>query len=353
MNMIGKCASILVLSGTIGAAHAQSSLTLYGLVDAGVTYLNNTVSPSGAHGALVQFTSGSSQGDRWGLTGREDLGGGMKVIFTLENGFQLSNGALAQSGLEFNRAAFVGLDSSYGTLTMGRQYDFIGDVFPAYAIAGNTASGVLSWGIPTYSAGGYTLDNRLWGDPVDNSVKYLSPTFAGFSFGAMYGFGNVAGSLGTKSSQNFIVSYNAGALSASVSYFKQHNSTADSNLTEYAGGTTYAIGPAHIFGYVTDVQLSGGTKPRATTYEGGMSYLLRPDLSVGGGFQFQHRNNGVGSANQFTVGADYFLSKRTDLYLVGALAHDHGHGAQIEAALGLPSSTAVQTALRVGIRHKF
>nr|WP_254617339.1 hypothetical protein [Burkholderia metallica] len=84
-----------------------------------------------------------------------------------------------------------------------------------------------------------------------------------------------------------------------------------------------------------------------------MTYFVRPDISLGAGFQFQQRNNGVGSANQVTIGADYFISKRTDVYFVGALAHDHAHGAQIEAALGSPSSTSFQTAARIGIRHKF
>lgn len=166
----------------------------------------------------------------------------------------------------FNRAAFVGLDGRFGTLTLGRQYDFIGDIFPAYSIAGNTAAGILGWGIPAYAAGGYTLDNRLWGDNVNNSVKYLSPTISGFSVGAMYGFGNVAGSLGTNSSMNFLLNYSQGGLAASLSYFKQHNATRSANLTEYAGGATYSLGKAQIFGVATDVQSSSGTKARALTY---------------------------------------------------------------------------------------
>ncbi|WP_321893250.1 porin [Paraburkholderia tropica] len=347
MQCIAGCVTVVC-----GAAHAQSSVTLYGLMDAGVTYTNNAVSSTG-HGALVQFASGSSQGDRWGVTGKEDLGGGLSAIFTLESGFQLSNGGLAQSGLLFNREAYVGFNGYFGTLTVGRQYDFIGDIFPAYSIAGNTAAGILAWGLPAYAAGGYTLDNRLWGDNINNSVKYLSPVISGFSAGAMYGFGNVAGSMGTNSSMNFLLNYSHGGLAASLSYFKQHNATDYANLTEYAGGASYSLGRAQIFGVVTDVQLSSGTKVRAVTYDGGATYFLRPDLSLGAGFQFQDRNNGVASANQVTIGADYFISKRTDVYFVGALAHDHGYGAQIEAALGSPSSTDFQTAARVGIRHKF
>jgi predicted porin len=335
-----------------GSAFAQSSVTLYGLLDAGVTYTNNVVTATG-HGANVQFISGSSQGDRWGLKGSEDLGGGLKAIFVLEGGFVLSNGQLGQGGLLFGRQAFVGLGSNWGTVTLGRQYDFIGEYLPAFAVGANTPAGLLAWSLPAYAAGGYTLDNRVWGDEINNTVKYLSPTIAGFTFGAMYGFGNVAGSLGTDSSTNFYLSYDHGPFSAALSYLSIHNATSTANSTEYAGGASYMIGKARLFALITDVQLSSGTKPRATTYEGGVAYQIIPDVSLAGGYQYQHRNNDLGSANQFTLSADYFLSKRTDVYIVGALGHDHAFGAQVQAAYGGPSSTDVQTAVRIGIRHKF
>lgn len=335
-----------------GSAFAQSSVTLYGLMDAGITYTNNVVTSTG-HGSNVQFVSGSAQGSRWGLKGSEDLGGGLKAVFRLENGYDIGSGKLGQGGLEFGRQAYAGMSSDWGTLTAGRQYDFIGDILPAYAIGAMTPAGLLAWSLPAYAAGGYTLDNRVWGDQVNNSVKYLSPTFAGFTFGAMYGFGNVAGSVGTDSSSNFILSYERGAFSASLAYMSIHNATVSANSREFAGGAAYNVGKARLFALVTDVQLSSGSRARATTYEGGATYLLDPQLSLGSGFQYQHRNNGLGSANQFVLSADYFLSKRTDVYLVGALAHDHAFGAQAQAALGGPSSTDAQTAVRVGIRHKF
>jgi predicted porin len=335
-----------------GSAFAQSSVTLYGLMDAGVTYTNN-VSTSTSHGAAVQFISGSSQGDRWGLKGSEDLGGGLKTVFVLEGGFVLSNGELGQGGLLFGRQAYVGLSSNWGTLTLGRQYDFIGDFMPAYAIGANTPAGLLAWSLPAYAAGGYTLDNRVWGDEINNTVKYISPNIAGFTLGGMYGFGNVAGSIGTDSSTNFYVSFDHGPFSAAVSYLSIHNATSTANTTEYAGGASYNLGPARFFGMITDVQLSSGTKQRATTYEGGMLYQITPALALAGGYQFQHRNNDLGSANQFTLSADYYLSKRTDVYIVGALGHDYAFGSQVQAAYGSPSSTDVQTAVRVGIRHKF
>jgi len=344
--------AVMILSGSCGIACAQSSITLYGLMDAGVTYTNNVVSGN-SHGSNWQFVSGSSQGDRWGMRGTEDLGGQLHIDFVLENGYQLSNGALGQGGLEFGRQAYVGMSGPWGALTLGRQYDFVGDQMPAYAVASNTPAGLLAWSLPAYAAGGYALDNRVWGDQVDSAVKYVTPTFAGFSAGAMFGFGNTPGSVARSSTSSFIVNYANGPLSASAAYYGQHDVSGGGNLREWAGGVAYNMGAARLFALVTDVQLSAGDQPRATTVEGGLSYTVTPFVVLGGGAQYQKRNRGLGSANQFTLTADYSFSKRTDVYAVAALAHDHAFGAQVQAALGDPSSSNTQAGVRVGVRHRF
>lgn len=119
------------------AAHAQSSVTLYGLIDAGITYTNN----QGGHSAW-QETSGSINGSRWGLRGTEDLGGGLKAIFTLENGFGINNGTLKQNGREFGRQAFVGLaHDGFGSLTLGRQYDSVVDYLGPLSLTGTQYGG--------------------------------------------------------------------------------------------------------------------------------------------------------------------------------------------------------------------
>src|SRR5471030_1989290 len=102
-----KTLMVAALTGVCAtAAQAQSSVTLYGLIDAGITYTNNQHDHSN-----WQMTSGQVNGSRFGLRGSEDLGGGLKAIFTLENGFNIDNGKLGQNGLEFGRQAFVGLSS--------------------------------------------------------------------------------------------------------------------------------------------------------------------------------------------------------------------------------------------------
>jgi len=104
-----------VLGAFAGAAHAQSSVTLYGIIDGGFTYVNKTggnVAGTGNATKNISLNSGNLQGSRWGLKGAEDLGGGLKAIFVLESGFNVNNGMSAQGGRLFGRQAYVGLSSA-------------------------------------------------------------------------------------------------------------------------------------------------------------------------------------------------------------------------------------------------
>src|SRR5580658_8842220 len=102
---------------------AQSSVTLYGVIDEGINYTSNV-----GGNREFEMVSGYAQGSRWGLKGSEDLGGGLKAVFQLENGFNANSGTLAEGGRLFGRQAYVGLsDDKYGTITIGLQYDSVVD----------------------------------------------------------------------------------------------------------------------------------------------------------------------------------------------------------------------------------
>lgn len=114
-------------------SNAQSSITLYGVVDVGVNYSSNTQTGIGANGApkgasqvyMADGLAGGKMGSRWGLRGSEDLGDGTHAVFALENGCSINNGAFAQGGAEFGRQAWVGLENDrLGTVSLGRQYEF-------------------------------------------------------------------------------------------------------------------------------------------------------------------------------------------------------------------------------------
>src|SRR6201996_901658 len=209
--------SLAVLGGA-GAAHAQSTVTLYGLIDAGITYTSNQ---GGAHN--VQETSGAVNGSRWGLRGSEDLGGGLKAIFTLENGFSGATGKLGQNGLEFGRQAFVGLSSDqYGAVTLGRQYDSVVDYLAPLALTGTGSGG-------TQAAHPFDNDNLDNSFRINNSIKYSSVNYGGFKFGTLYGFSNSAGNFSTNRAYSVGATYNYGPFNFAAAYLQLNNSGTDLN----------------------------------------------------------------------------------------------------------------------------
>ena len=163
------------LSAIAGVAHAQSSVTLYGIAD---VYLGQKSSKTTTAGVEVKqpsqtvIDSGGLNGSRWGLRGSEDLGGGMKAVFQLESGFDISNGAGAP-GVLFDRQAFVGLSGGFGTVSLGRQYT-------AYDTLRGATNNVFD---STFAATGGAWANGVadYSNRVNNSISYASPSFGGFS----------------------------------------------------------------------------------------------------------------------------------------------------------------------------
>ena len=182
--------AMAALGAMAGVAHAQSSVTLYGLVDAYIgqtsRQVDSTIIASRVAKLKQNVVNGSGQNNsRWGLRGTEDLGGGMKALFVLEGGFQPDTGAFAtisnQGGGLFGRQAWVGLSSGFGTVGLGRQYPAYDDLRGATNMIydSNFATTAAVWG-----TGVQDYQNRS-----SNSIKYTSPDFAGFSGAVTYGLG--------------------------------------------------------------------------------------------------------------------------------------------------------------------
>lgn len=139
----------LIALATIGAlsgvAHADSNVTVYGVVDAAVRTANNQ---NASGDSLNSVGNGLLQGNRLGFKGQEDLGGGLKAVFQLESGFNIGDGTAAQNGATFSRNATVGLsDAKLGTLTIGRQNNLAYDTLIAtdvYGVANNVAVAVIN-----------------------------------------------------------------------------------------------------------------------------------------------------------------------------------------------------------------
>ena len=166
----------------VGAASAQSSVTLYGRIDASIGNVKTTTAGVTVADPGVMIRSGGHTGSRWGLRGSEDLGGGLKANFTLEQGFNIDDGT-ASSARQFHRQAFVGLSGGFGSLNVGRQYDITDNMYGLYDPTGYSG----------YSAMGYAFNVGCGtggsGDCVgrqDNSVMYTTPSMGGFSVAAMW-----------------------------------------------------------------------------------------------------------------------------------------------------------------------
>jgi GBP family porin len=366
--------------GAAGAAHAQSSVTLYGLIDAGITYTNNQ---GGSRN--IQETSGAVNGSRWGLRGSEDLGGGLKAIFTLENGFSITNGKLGQNSLEFGRQAFVGLSSDrYGAVTLGRQYDSVVDYLAPLALTGTSSGG-------TQFAHPFDNDNLDNSFRINNSVKYSSVNYGGLKFGALYGFSNDSGGFATNRAYSLGTSYNYGPLNVAAGYMELNSAgttlnssgavTSDATFAAgtqrtYGAGLNYAFGQATVGFVFTQTHLDNATgigasasgtssgltltsgSARFTNYEVNGRYNITPAWSLSGAYTFTdaHLDGVSPKYNQVSLQTAYALSKRTDVYLMGVYQHvsDTGDSGLTADINGLSaSSSSSQVAATIGLRHRF
>src|SRR5580698_4814912 len=206
MKIQKTTAAILVLGAFAGTAHAQS-VTLYGIADGGLLFNNNVKG-----GQMYALSSATSS--RWGLLGSEDLGGGLKAIFDLENGYTLGTGGLSQGGLEFGRKAYVGLQSNtFGTVTLGRQYSASNDATSNFASGADWAASGLGYGTRAGDVDNVDTSNR-----VQNSIKYTSPNYRGLTVGVLYSLGGQAGQFSRNEVTDAAVSYLNGPLKLGVSY---------------------------------------------------------------------------------------------------------------------------------------
>jgi predicted porin len=383
--------ALAALGAFAGVAHAQSSVTLYGIIDVGI---NMNTNANGSH--KYDMSSGVMQGSRFGLRGTEDLGGGLKAIFVLENGFDVTNGKLGQGGLMFGRQAYVGLSSQFGTVTLGRQYDSVVDYVGPFE-AGDQWGGYIA-------AHPGDIDNFNNAYRTNNTVKFTSQNYSGLTFGGTYSLGGQAGNFTGNQIWSLGAGYNNGPLALGVGYLNARTPAATGGLFNNGGTTTAAAaavtnpiyggfssantyqvigaGGAYTFGAATigltysnirfanlGASFASPFRGQSATFNNGeinFKYQLTPALLVGAAYDYTRgaEINGADRAqyHQGSIGVDYFLSKRTDVYLTGVYQHALGEtlnqaGATVDATAGINgltgSSNQNQFTARVGIRHKF
>ncbi|CAE6843456.1 porin [Paraburkholderia domus] len=355
----------LAIQGFACAAHAQSSVTLFGVIDTAID-----ISKQG-NGLLVRELSGGTMGSRWGLQGNEDLGGGWATIFTVEDGFGINNGAIQQGGVFFGRQAWVGLRGTPGTFTAGRQYS------PEFwAFASNDAfNGGLAGGLPNIwrvlpngsqidVLNAYAVTAR-----TNNSVVYTSPVIYGVTLRAMYAFGGVAGSMRDGSTMSFSANYSGGALALNAGYLKSVNTAGSGEWIAWSAGGNYTFGPARVFvAYTRDTDTTGdiatttpGSKVQFSLANIGLQYQISPYLqAIAQVTRLIDTSDGLAaSQNAYVeaVGLNYSLSKRTSFYAsYGQVQNKHGSTYSLGGAVytgGIAAPDATGRSIQIGMRTLF
>ncbi|MFL9921699.1 porin [Paraburkholderia fungorum] len=340
-----------------GSAYAQSSVTIYGIADAGVIYKTG----AGAHGGnSTSVASGVESTDRWGFRGTEDLGGGLKATFNLENGYRINTGQgingsqPTTSSVLFDRGATVGLESQkLGSVQLGRNWSPFHDSLAAIDVSGFINFGSLNT-ISYQNGSGYNGAQYYW---IDNSVKYTTPKIAGFTAVGLYGLGGTAGDFSSKSVISARLSYQLGIATLDGAYFHGRDLT---GVTDRSVAQAYTIGAKVVFDkwrLAADMtnfkNPSNGASQNFYTAEA--VYRLTPTWNLSGAYiRLDDRANGERDASLYRFVVDYFFSKATNLYAAVGYVKNNSLG-----TLGILNSTPAggpgenQFAAAVGIRHLF
>jgi GBP family porin len=350
------------------SAQAQTSVTMYGIVDAGFVSEHG-----GVAGAVNKLTSGVGSISRLGFRGTEDLGGGMSALFVLESGLKLDTGEQDVAGSIFNRQAFVGLKNPFGTFTLGRQYTSY------YTTLVNVADPF---------GGGYagtaknlfpTVGNNT---RTSNTLMLASPVIAGFSGELSYALGEQAGSNKNQRQFGAAIGYANGPATIRLAYLNKNN---DAAAVPSAGATpavaavnrdlgtntllagNYDFGVAKAFlAYGLDRGFNSAVLPNTGNPFGGVRPTASTDstdllagVSVPFGAttllaSYTRKNDRTAlnqDATEWAVGGLYALSKRTSLYASYArIDNKNGAGYTVGNNAEVGSGNR---AINAGVRHTF
>lgn len=345
-------AASLVLAG---AAHAQSSVTLYGLVDGGLLYTSKSLDATtgGNAGKQFSFLDGGLAPTQFGITGTEDLGGGLKAQFKLESGFSVANGAFNNSnGNLFGRQAYVGLSNQFGGLKLGLQFS---PFFMSLYDLDPRGLSQFGSGLPIY------LDHVLGTGVFNaNAISYSSPVVAGFSGNAMFAFGGVAGNFQSGRQYSVNLKYDNGTVMVEGAFYDGNSggtvNTAPPTNIAFEGrmlGGSYKIGKLTAKASFVNYKVAGGFN--SNVYNAGLDFLALPDVDLNGGVWYvSDRNDTTNHSLMGALGVEYLVSGRTTLYSQAAVVNNHGAmntGLSVNNALFSPAGTT--TGVNIGVRHVF
>ena len=362
--MIKKIVGSMLLAAPM-IASAQS-VTIYGVVDTGVEYVNNVgVAKDGL--ARMPTLTGTVP-SRWGMRGEEDLGNGLKSRFALESGFGADAGTSNQGGRLFGRQAWVGLSNSWGQISFGRQYTMLFWAMLDSDILGPNVYGSAS------------LDSYFPNARADNAIAYKGK-FGGLTVGATYSFGrdvvnagpgpsgtncageNPADSLACRE-WSALLQYETNWWGVGAAYDSQRGAPGafgglvkSSLKDDRLSVSGYMLLDKTKLGLgVVSRNNEGSVTPHSQLYYGGISYDITPAFNVAGEVYYLHFNN---SANKAWLGAlrgTYAFSKRTSAYATVGYIQNGGQLAQsvsTGAAGSNPAPGVNQMGAMIGLKQVF
>lgn len=371
-----KIGLITALSLTVGNVHAQSSVTLYGVVDAAVRFTTNQATSNGPKNQVV-LAEGPFNGGRWGLRGTEDLGAGYRGIFALESGFQYDTGKSSQQGQLFGRQAWIGLSSkTLGTVKLGRQYG---------------SAQILLWNFDPVFTSNFNEIGWEYGFPgvrFDNTIEYTNQ-WGGLGVNAQYSMGEQAGQASRGRTFQGGTTYETGNLMLGAAA-QQSTDASGKDMRLWEVGARYAIGTFTLLGYYIDsrrdagfvIGTGGTTAPLANTSlisnsntiagpntqttgrhdrVGVLGFTYRPESTPWSFYGAYMRDNAVGVSRgasgiiqSIYAIAMYSLSKRTDVYVEADTSRLSGAAlTDPNSPLGNFGGASTRTGVGLGFRTKF
>lgn len=327
--VIGACALAVVSLG----AQAQSSLTVYGVADAGLL-----LERGGDSGSVQKIGSGMASSSRLGFKGKEDLGGGTVLTFILENGYSIDTGAAKQNGALFGRQALLCLNGKAGALSIGQQYT------PFYKTLNNVAD--------PFSTGMAGNAQNVFNDTtrVSNTVEYITPRMGGFQADVQYGLGEAAGDSAKNRYVSASGSYEQGPLTLELAHQRKEDALASAHSRNTMLVARYRFGDvtghaAHARNRDVAGRESHDTLLGFTAQLSGSNKLFASLI--------EHRDQETTrqNARQAAVGLSHGLSRRTDLYAAyGHIRNSNGAVFHVGTAADSGSGT---TGVNLGVRHVF
>lgn len=351
----------LAVLAASGAAMAQSSVTLYGVLDTGVSYFKGDDSVYGL------TKTGGNVNSRLGFRGVEDLGNGLKATFNLEGGMNVDDGTgylgaggVNDTGFQFRRTSTVGLQGSFGEVRLGRMLTSSYLAVSRYDVFGDTGAGAsLAWN-PT---------NTGYAPRAQNAISFTSPSFSGFKFGAEYGFGEKKDARDSR----YIgvgATYDNGPLSLGLGFDRINNvgyvaanppapAELGEDLTTWQLGGAYNFGVAKLLAFYKQTKYKDvlvGDSEKLKTFGLGVSAPVGAAGEVRASYNNYKISDDNGKADQLSLGYVHNLSKRTALYgTYSYIKNKDGLDFELNGAMGGAGlkDGEKQHGLQLGIRHAF